>query len=214
MKQITLLNKFQSQLEKKLNEKLLELDYNHRLVEGAKPVPNMMNTLKSQEEIMNAFLINYFGFLGLFTLRVNKAFKEYENSEGSLDHPKQINFEENHDVSYALSKAHDYGLLDDKIAGRLLRILQSIKNKEIKSKKEMSPDAIRRLLDQIDYFDKRPSADLYDIIHRFHSGEYTLSKTTNLLYQLAKQEPYRTMTTEFRKLALTGQYSSLFKVEP
>lgn len=167
--------------------------------------------ISSREGAMAALLINLVGFLGLFSMRMTQGFKDYENTEQELEIESISS--DNHDVSYAIKNAYELGYINDIITSKLLRILKGIKNKEIKDKKELYPNAVRRLLDEIDYFKYRPSKEVYDIIFRFHEGE-ALSKTTNALYQLAKTDVFRGITIEFRQLALAGQYSRLFKKIP
>lgn len=165
--------------------------------------------IETESGAMDALLINVFGFLGLFSMRMTKAFKDYEDTEQELE--IELMSSDNHDVSYSIKNAHELGLLNDFITAKLLRILKGIKSKEIKSKKDLCPRAVRRLLDEINYFNHRPSKEVYDIIFRFHENQ-PLSTTTNQLYQLAKTDDYRNITVEFRQLAISGQYSRLFKL--
>ena len=176
----------------KLNESLIDLE-----------------SVDTTVERMDSLFLNYFGFLGLFSLRLNKAFIEYEETEGDL-WLDEINHIDNHDTSLSVKMAHDNGLLDDFIASKMLRILEDIKSKVIANKLDLQPSAIRRLLDEIDYFKHRPSPDIYNLIFKFHEGEITLKKLTAELYECAKTDLHNPYTVEFRKLAYAGQYSRLF----
>ena len=163
-------------------------------------------------ERMDSLFLNYFGFLGLFSLRLNKAFKEYEDSEGDL-WLDAINHMDNHDTSLSVKMAHENDLLTDRTAAKMLSILDGIKTKQIANKKDLCPNSIRRLLDEIDYFRYKPSQEIYNLIFRFHEGDITLKTLTAKLYELAKTDLHRPYTVEFRKLAYAGQYSRLFNVE-
>ena len=160
-------------------------------------------------ERMDSLFLNYFGFLGLFSLRLNKAFIEYEESEGDL-WLDEINHLDNHDTSLSVKMAHENGLLTDEIAEKMLRILDGIKSKQIANKRDLQPSAIRRLLDEIDYFLYRPSPDIYELIFKFHEGDISLKELTAELYECAKTDLHKPYTVEFRKLAYAGQYSRLF----
>ena len=65
----------------KLNEALIDLE-----------------SVDTAVERMHSLFLNYFGFLGLFSLRLNKAFIEYEETEGEL-WLDEINHLDNHDTS-------------------------------------------------------------------------------------------------------------------
>ena len=178
----------------KLNESLIDLE-----------------TVDNNIERMNSLILNYFGFLGLFSLRLNRAFVEYEESEGDL-WLDTINHIDNHDISLSIKMAHENDLLSDRTAAKMLGILDAIKTKQIANKKDLCPNSIRRLLDEIDYFNNRPSQEIYKLIFSFHEGEITLKTLTAKLYELAKTDLHKPYTVEFRKLAYAGQYSRLFNV--
>ena len=165
--------------------------------------------LKDNEKVLDAALINFFGFLSLFTLRNTGAFKQYDSTEGKL----QVDAisDNNHDVSLAIKLAYDSGLLPKMNVDKMTRLLSLIKQKKIVSGKELSEPLIRDLYGDIKFTNIKPSILVSGVLNSFKSGGLGLSDLASEFYQIAKKKEYKDITLEFRQLVLKGQYTELFK---
>lgn len=169
-----------------------------------------LECVDTEKEAMDCLMINYFGFLGLFKLRSNRAFKTYDENEGSL-WIDSVSHVDNSDISFSVKKAVENRVLKDDVAHKMLLILKQIKNKVIVKKEDLTVDSIRHLLDEIDYIIHPCSPEIQTLIMKFHNHGLEIGALANELFQLSKTEQHQPYTKEFRKIVADGQYSRIFK---
>ena len=168
------------------------------------------NFLKDKQQVMDAFMISFFGFLGLFKLSdVRGYLKTYETSEGKL----QITSigDTNHDVSLAIKLAFDQGMLKSDTVNKMTRLLSLIKQKSIKGK-NLDESLVRAFLTDIQYDTHRPSPPVLNLIKQFHNGQISLVLLGKELYDCVRmhQKQLGPASGEFMDLVKKGGYPAYF----
>lgn len=164
--------------------------------------------------LMDALLINFFGFLGLYKLSATRGtMKSYETTEGKL---MLANIDDtNHDVSLAIKLAHDANILPLTAVTPMTRLLSLIKQKKVMSA-DLKEDAVRSLLKLVPYASHPPSSQVKHIADMFANGTYSLAYVAKAFYALTKtSKALLPITTEFRALVMKGTYTDFFgKLQP
>lgn len=169
---------------------------------------NVQNLTQDKTKLMDAFLINFFGFLSLFKLNSNQGYiKNYENTEGKL-YIKNISAS-NHDVSHSIRLAWDARLINTNVVNEMTKLLVLIKQKKI-TDTTLDENLVRNLLNKIQYSSHRPSTQVYMLIQKFHQQQITLSELAQGFYNLSKKPEFEDITSEFKDIVQKGQYTSLF----
>lgn len=162
---------------------------------------------------MDALLINYFGFLGLFKINDSRGIiKKYETTEGKL-FLNNIG-DTNHDVSLAIKLAVEAGCLLQPAAMEMTKLLVLIKNKTVKGA-DLIEQNVKDLLKATMYHSHQPDAKILAIMDQFTAGTISLPLMAKELYIAAKAKHLQPITVEFRNIVMKGQYQELFaKIGP
>lgn len=158
---------------------------------------------------MDALLINFFGFLGLFKLSDSRGYmKNYETTEGKL--MLSSIGDTNHDVSLSVKLAFEAGIIMLPVVNAMTKLLVLIKNKQIKSA-DLDEQKVRDILDGVLYKQHQPSPTILMAISNFHNGTISIGLLAKELYSLCRTNKHLIpVTTEFRNLVMKGQYGDFF----
>ncbi|MFW9601787.1 MAG: hypothetical protein ACMV1B_05655, partial [Prevotella sp.] len=162
--------------------------------------------IKDRTRMLDTFYINFFTFIGLFSINVLAPLKKYEQTEGKLlvDNIGDAN----HDVSLIIKLLYDQKVLSRAIVDNMTKLLVKIKTKQLSSS-DIKEDIIRKLLTDMQYTSHRGSAPVMAVIGDFADGKIQLKHLAYQLYNLAKKKNYSAITTEIRAVGV--YYSAWFK---
>jgi hypothetical protein len=167
------------------------------------------NLLKNKTTIMDSLFFNFFGFLGLFKMNSSRGpMNNYGTNESKL--MIQSISDANLDVSLSIKLAYDVGLINIDIVNRMTKLLVLIKQKKIDDK-SLDENLVRAFLDVIHYNTNRPSPLVFDIVQKFHNGQFSLERLSAALADLSMRKEFAGITTEFRKIIINGMYRPLFQ---
>lgn len=162
--------------------------------------------IKDRTRMLDTFYINFFTFIGLFSINVLAPLKKYEQTEGKLlvDNIGDAN----HDVSLIIKLLYDQKVLSRSVVDNMTKLLVKIKTKQLASS-DIKEDAIRKLLTDMQYTSHRGSAPVMAVIGDFADGKIQLKHLAYQLYNLAKKKNYSAITSEIRAVGV--YYSTWFK---
>lgn len=162
--------------------------------------------IKNKQRLLDAFYLNFFGFLGMFSINQLAPLKKYEQSEGKLivDNIGDMN----HDVSLSIKLLYDQKILSRSIVDKMTKLLAKIKMKQIKSP-ELDENIVRQMLIDMQYTTHRGSPQVMSVIDDFATGKMQLKHVAFHAYALAKKKEYKNITDEFRGIGV--YYSGWFK---
>lgn len=165
--------------------------------------------MADKEKIMDALMLNFFGFLGLFKLSSGRApLKKYEQTEKSL-FPTKIG-DDNHDTSLVIKLAADAGLIQSTAINSMTKLLSLIKMKKIKDI-DLNEDMVRDILKTIHYGTHKPSMRVKLLVDKFANKEITLGQFAFEANNLGRMKEYKGLIFEFRKIIKDGQYYNIFQ---
>lgn len=162
--------------------------------------------IKDRTRMLDTFYINFFTFIGLFSINVLAPLKKYEQTEGKLlvDNIGDAN----HDVSLIIKLLYDQKVLSRSVVDNMTKLLVKIKTKQLASA-DIKEDVIRKLLTDMQYTSHRGTAPVMSVIEDFASGKIQLKHLAYQLYNLAKKKNYSSITSEIRAVGV--YYSAWFK---
>lgn len=162
--------------------------------------------VKNKARLMDAFYLNFFAFLGMFSINQLAPLKKYEETEGKLI-VSNIG-DKNHDVSLTIKLLHDENLLQRAVADRMTKLLVKIKMKQIKPA-ELDENIVRTLLKDMQYTSHRGSSQVMRIVDDFAEGKIQLKHAAYQFYTIAKKKEYKDITSELRAIGV--YYSGWFR---
>ena len=162
--------------------------------------------IKDRTRMLDTFYINFFTFIGLFSINVLAPLKKYEQTEGKLlvDNIGDAN----HDVSLIIKLLYDQKVLSRSVVDNMTKLLVKIKTKQLTSG-DIKEDVIRKLLTDMQYTSHRGTAPVMAAIGDFADGKIQLKHLAYQLYNLAKKKNYSDITAEIRAVGV--YYSAWFK---
>lgn len=162
--------------------------------------------IKDRTRMLDTFYINFFTFIGLFSINVLAPLKKYEQTEGKLlvDNIGDAN----HDVSLIIKLLYDQKVLSRSVVDNMTKLLVKIKTKQLASG-DIKEDVIRKLLTDMQYTSHRGTAPVMAVIGDFADGKIQLKHLAYQLYNLAKKKNYSNITAEIRAVGV--YYSAWFK---
>ena len=164
--------------------------------------------VKDKKRAMDALLINFFGFLGLYKLSDSRGYmKTYETTEGKL----MLNNigDNNHDVSLSIKLAHEAGVLLLPSVNVMTKLLVLIKGKQIKGK-DLDEQKVRDILQTMNIGSHQPDAKILTVFNEFISGSISLALLAKDLFIISKQPNFTSISVEYRNLVAKGQYNDFF----
>lgn len=163
--------------------------------------------------LMDALIINYFGFLGLYKLSDKRGnIKNYEQTEGRLQ-LKNIS-DNNHDVSLVVKLSFEQGLITQSVANNMTKLLFLIKSKTIKGK-DIDDAKLRDFFAGIHWQSNAPSPLLKSAIQTFLNGGSIELFAKDIWNACKVNKQLSSVSSEFKDLVKGGQYLALFnKIQP
>lgn len=162
--------------------------------------------LKDTQRLLDAFYLNFFGFVAYFSVYELAPLKKYEQSEGKLI--LQHIGDANHDVSLSIKLLYDQGLIQRTVVDKMTKLLVKIKAKQIKPT-DINEQIIRDLLIEMRYETRRGTMPVMNIMTNFAKGNIQLKHVAYQLYEIAKRKEYKGITKELRAIAV--YYSGMLK---
>lgn len=185
----------------KLNENLL---YTNQAEKDA--------LLADKQKILDAFYINFFGFVGLVAINSNRgALKNYEQTEGKL-FIKNIG-DDNHDVSLSIKLASDAGFLKPQVVNRMTKLLVLIKAKTVNSK-NFDPTQVLAIAQELNITTHKPSTVIYNAMSAYLEGRSDLPHLAKQLYKIGLMKEFKSISQEYFNLVRSGQYLAYFQNMP
>ena len=162
--------------------------------------------VKNRVRLLDAFYMNFFAFLGMFSINQLAPLKKYEQSEGKLI-VDNIG-DKNHDVSLAIKLLYDEKIMTRTVVDNMTRLLAKIKMKQIKPN-ELDENIVRKMLSDLQYTSHRGTPQVMRVVDDFATGKIQLKHVAYQLYALAKKKEYKDITNELRGIGV--YYSGWFK---
>ena len=165
--------------------------------------------LKDRKTIATTLLINYFGFLSLYSTRPKKDVRKYRDLEQDLN-LNQIS-EENLDVSLAIKYALDSHLIPHSTANLLTKYLKQFKHGLIRSQYDIDADTVKELFIKC-RFDSvnKVHPSLQSIVDEYISGEINLQYIARDLYRKSRLPGIKEICKEFREYFMYGGYMVIY----
>lgn len=162
--------------------------------------------IKNKQRLYDAFYLNFFAFLGMFSINQLAPLKKYEQTEGKLI-VDNIG-DKNHDVSLAIKLLYDEKLITRTVVDNMTKLLAKIKLKQIKPN-ELDENIVRKMLSDMQYTSHRGTPQVMRVVDDFADGRLQLKHVAFQLYTLAKKKEYKDITNELRGIGV--YYSGWFK---
>lgn len=172
------------------------------------------NFLSQPDQVMDALIVNYFGFLGLFKLGSKRGtLKNYPNEELSVRVTSIT--DDNQDPSLVVKLAYEAGMLRLDVVNQMTRLLSALKQGKIQNGKDLDETKIRELASLIQINTHKPSPVILQIFKSFVSGDISLGQLSRDLYQVTKKKELKKVSKWFREKVQSGVFLPIFaKISP
>ncbi|HRC95237.1 MAG TPA: hypothetical protein PK317_00410 [Coprothermobacter proteolyticus] len=160
------------------------------------------NLVADKQKLMDALLINFFGFLGLYAISDKRGQMQHYSSEEKKLIPSMIG-DENKDVSLVIRLALDAGILKQTGANNMSKLLALIKQKQVKAT-DIDSAKIREFASEILYTSHPPTTYIKQAFNDFIEGRSDVAHLAKSFFEIVRtKKDYHPITVEFRALALT-----------
>lgn len=162
--------------------------------------------VKNKQKLLDAFYLNFFTLIGMFSIEDNPAMQKYIASEGRLI-VANIN-DKNNDISLAIRLLYDQNMIQRGVVDKMTKLLAKLKMKQIKPS-EVDANVIRSLLTDMQYTSHRGSPQVMAVLDDFVNSKIELKHVAYQFYTLAKKKDFKSITAELRNVG--KNYNSVFK---
>ncbi|MFA6198811.1 MAG: hypothetical protein WC679_00140 [Bacteroidales bacterium] len=158
--------------------------------------------------LYDSFIINYYGFISLYSLDNTGYIRLYTNKERDVQ-LEQIS-KNNNASSFFLKEAFDNGLLKGYVARDMARELYKIKfdhdSQYIPDEKE-----VRENISGILYWNSKTSYRVREIIYKFQTRAINLQEMSYLFYRLSMLNSYKPLCYDIVEIVKKGHYYDKFE---
>ena len=169
--------------------------------------------LAQSDQVMNALIVNYFGFLGLFKLGARRGtLKNYSTDELSVRLTSIT--DDNQDPSLVVKLAYDVGLIRRDVVDQMTRLLAALKQKKIQTGKDLDETKVRELASLIRVDSHRPSPVILQLFKSFTAGDVSLGQFTRDIYRVTKRKDLKLVSAWFRDKVRSGAFLPIFAKLP
>ena len=165
--------------------------------------------IKDKEQVANALLFNFFGFISLFAAAPRKDVKMWKTVE------KQVRLDnigdENTDVSISVKMAYDAGMIPRSTADKFTKLLALFKQGKIVKNSDIDDDLMLDLF-KLAKFDtvNKPSSQLRAAVQSYLDRDINIAFLAKEIYRYARLPDIAKVNQEFFKMYKSGMYLQVY----
>ena len=165
--------------------------------------------IKDKEQVANALLFNFFGFISLFAAAPRKDVKLWKTVE------KQVRLDnigdENTDVSISVKMAYDAGMIPRSTADKFTKLLALFKQGKIVKNTDIDDDLMLDLF-KLAKFDtvNKPSSQLRAAVQSYIDRDINIAFLAKEIYRYARLPDIAKVNQEFFKMYKSGMYLQVY----
>jgi len=158
--------------------------------------------------LYDSFIINYYGFLSLYSLDNTGYIRLYANKERDVQ-LEQIN-KDNHSEAFFLKEAYNNGILKGYIARDMSKLLYKIKF-DRESVFVIDEQEVRDNISGILYWNSKTSYRVREILYKFYTKIISLQEMCYLFYRLSMLNSYKPLCYDVVDIIKKGHYYDKFE---
>lgn len=165
--------------------------------------------IKDKEQVANALLFNFFGFISLFAAAPRKDVKLWKTVE------KQVRLDnigdENTDVSVSVKMAYDAGMIPRSTADKFTKLLALFKQGKIVKNSDIDDDLMLDLF-KLAKFDtvNKPSSQLRAAVQSYIDRDINIAFLAKEIYRYARLPDISKVNQEFFRMYKSGMYLQVY----